>query len=139
MTLKNQKKWAILWVIVGVALWFAALVPDWDNWYYCSLLSGMASALFVIGVIRLARVRRWEKDPEKAADYEVALKDERTAYVSNKARSMTFVVSVYVQLAVGLIAIYVFDQLLLGQVLCFLTCFQCLLFTVLYRVYNKRY
>ena len=139
MSLKNQKKWAILWVIVGVALWAAALAPDWENTYYSGLTSGMAACFLVIGVIRLVRVHRWQKDPEKAADYEAALKDERTAYVSNKARSMTFVVSVYVQLAVGLLAMYVFNQMLLGKVLTFLICFQCLLFTILFRVYNKRY
>ena len=139
MTLKNQKKFAVLWLIVGVALWAAALVPEWENTYYSGLASGMAGCFFVIGVVRLVRVRRWEKDPEKAADYEAALKDERTAYVSNKARSMTFFISVYVQLAAGLIAIFIFDQKLLGQAFCYMTCFQCLLFTVLYRVYNKRY
>ena len=139
MTLNNQKKFAVLWVIVGIALWIAALVPEWENDYYSGLTSGMAGCFLVIGVVRLVRVRRWEKDPEKAADYEAALRDERTVYVSNKARSVTFFVSVYVQLAAGLIAIYVFDQRLLGQVLCYLTCFQCLLFTILFRVYNKRY
>ena len=139
MSLKNQKKFAILWVIVGIALWVAALAPEWENDFYSGMTSGMAGCFLVIGVVRLVRVRRWEKDPEKAADYEVALKDERTAYVSNKARSVTFFVSVYVQLAAGLIAIYVFDQRLLGQAFCYMTCFQCLLFTVLFRVYNKRY
>lgn len=139
MSLKNQKKFAIMWVIVGVALWAAALVPEWENDYYSGLTSGMAGCFLVIGVVRLVRVRRWEKDPEKAADYEAALRDERTVYVSNKARSMTFFVSVYVQLAAGLISIYVFDQRLLGQAFCYMTCFQCILFTVLYRVYNKRY
>lgn len=139
MSLKNQKKFAIMWVIVGVALWAAALVPEWENDFYSGMTSGMAGCFLVIGVIRLVRVRRWQKDPERAADYEAALKDERTVYVSNKARSMTFFVSVYVQLAAGLISIYVFDQRLLGQAFCYMTCFQCLLFTVLYRVYNKRY
>ena len=138
MTLKNQKKWAILWVIVGAALWIIFTAIGGED-FRSGLLSGMGSAFIVIGVIRFVRVRRWEKDPEKAADYEAALKDERTVYVSNKARSVTFFVSVYVQLAAGLIAIYVFDQRLLGQVLCYLTCFQCLLFTVLFRVYNKKY
>ena len=138
MTLKNQKKWAILWVIVGIALWIIFTAVGGED-FRSGLLSGMGSAFIVVGVIRLVRVRRWEKDPEKAADYEAALKDERTAYVSNKARSVTFVVSVYVQLAVGLLSMYVFDQMLLGKVLTFLTCFQCLLFTVLFRVYNKKY
>ena len=139
MTLKNQKKFAVMWVIVGVALWIAALVPEWENSYYSGLTSGMASCFLVIGAIRFTRVHRLEKDPEKATDYEAALRDERTVYVSNKARSVTFFVSVYVQLAVGLLAMYVFNEMLLGEVLTFLTCFQCILFTVLFRVYNKKY
>ena len=139
MSLKNQKKFAVLWVIVGIALWAAALVPEWESSYYSGMTSGMAGCFLVIGVIRLVRVRRWNKDPEKAADYEAALRDERTAYVSNKARSVTFVVAVYVQLVVGLLAMYVFDQMLLGKVLTGLTCFQCILFVILFRVYNKRY
>ena len=139
MSLKNQKKFAILWVIVGVALWIAALAPEWENDFYSGMTSGMAGCFLTIGVIRLVRVHRWEKDPEKAADYEAALRDERTVYVSNKARSVTFFVSVYVQLAVGLLSMYVFDEMLLGKVLTFLTCFQCLLFTVLFRIYNKKY
>ena len=138
MTLKNQKKWAILWVIVGAVLWIIFTAVGGED-FRSGLLSGMGSAFIVIGAIRFVRVHRWEKDPEKAADYEAALHDERTVYVSNKARSMTFFVSVYVQLAAGLIAIFVFDQKLLGQAFCYMTCFQCLLFTVLYRVYNKKY
>ena len=138
MTLNNQKKFAVLWLVVGIVMWVTFSMIGEEN-FQGGLLSGMGSAFIVIGAIRFARVSRWQKDPEKAADYEAALKDERTAYVTNKARSVTFFVSVYVQLAAGLIAIYVFDQRLLGQAFCYMTCFQCLLFTILFRVYNKRY
>ena len=84
-------------------------------------------------------MRRLSRDPEKAADYDASLKDERTAYVANKARSMTFFICVYVQLAAALLAILVFDQTLVGQVLCGLTCLQSLLYTVFYWHYNNVY
>ena len=63
----------------------------------------------------------------------------RTAYVANKARSMTFFICVYVQLAAALLAILVFNQPLVGQVLCGLTCLQSLLYTVFYWHYNNVY
>ena len=56
-----------------------------------------------------------------------------------KARSMTFFICVYVQLAAALLAILVFDQVLVGQVLCGLTCLQSLLYTVFYWHYNNVY
>ena len=43
------------------------------------------------------------------------------------------------QLAAALLAILVFDQVLVGQVLCGLTCLQGLLYTVFYWHYDKVY
>ena len=111
MKLKEQKKFGILWLSIG-------------------------AALFLVGLLL---GRRLSRDPEKAADYDASLKDERTAYVANKARSMTFFICVYVQLAAALLAILMFEQPLVGQVLCGLTCLQSLLYTVFYWHYNNVY
>ena len=48
--------------------------------------NGLGCGLFVCGAVRLLRVYRLSRDPEKAADYDAMLKDERTMYVANKAR-----------------------------------------------------
>ena len=66
--------------------------------------SGLGCGLFVCGAVRLLRVYRLSRDPEKAADYDASLKDERTAYVANKARSMAFFICIYVQLAASMLA-----------------------------------
>ena len=91
------------------------------------------------GAVRLLRVYRLSRDPEKAADYDAMLKDERTVYVANKARSMTFFICVYAQLAAGLLALLVFKQPIIGQVLCLVTCAQSLIFCGTYWYYNKKY
>ena len=136
MKLKEQKKFGILWLSIGAALFLAGLA--W-NTASASYVSGFGGGLAGVGIARLLRVRRLSRDPEKAADYDASLKDERTAYVANKARSMTFFICVYVQLAAALLAILVFDQVLVGQVLCGLTCLQGLLYTVFYWHYDKVY
>ena len=129
MKLKEQKKFGILWLSIGAALFLAGLL----------LGETECGGLTAVGLVRLLRVRRLSRDPEKAADYEASLRDERTAYVANKARSMTFFICVYVQLAAALLAILVFEQPLVGQVLCGLTCLQGLLYTVFYWHYDKVY
>lgn len=134
MKLKEQKKFGILWLSIGAALFLAGLLLGETE--YGSYIGG---GLTAVGLVRLLRVRRLSRDPEKAADYDASLKDERTAYVANKARSMTFFICVYVQLAAALLAILVFDQTLVGQVLCGLTCLQGLLYTVFYWHYDKVY
>ena len=99
MKLKEQKKFGILWLSIGAALFLAGLLLGETE--YGSYISGFGGALMGVGAARLLRVRRLSRDPEKAADYEASLRDERTAYVANKARSMAFFISIYVQLAAG--------------------------------------
>ena len=137
MKLKEQKKFGILWLSIGSNS--SAASDVYKRQEYGSYISGFGGGLTAVGLVRLLRVRRLSRDPEKAADYDASLKDERTAYVANKARSMTFFICVYVQLAAALLAILVFEQPLVGQVLCGLTCLQGLLYTVFYWHYDKVY
>ena len=137
MKLKEQKKFGILWLSIGAALFLAGLLLGETG--YSSYISGFGGALLGVGAARLLRVRRLSRDPEKAADYDASLTDERTVYISNKARSMTFFICVFVQVAASMLAILVFDQVLVGQVLCGLTCLQGLLYTVFYWHYDKVY
>ena len=137
MKLKEQKKFGILWLSIGAALFLAGLLLGETG--YSSYISGFGGALMGVGAARLLRVRRLSRDPEKAADYDASLTDERTVYISNKARIMTFFICVFVQGAASMLAILVFDQVLVGQVLCGLTCLQGLLYTVFYWHYDKVY
>jgi len=137
MKLKEQKKFGILWLSIGAALFLAGLLLGETE--YGGYIGGFGGGLTAVGAVRLLRVYRLSRDPEKAADYDASLKDERTAYVANKARSMTFFICVYVQLAAALLAILVFEQTLVGQVLLGLTCLQSLLYTVFYWHYNNVY
>ena len=128
MKLKEQKKLGILYLVLGAVLFLVGLLTDAGektNW-----LSSFGSA---IAVYRLTR------DPDKAADYDASLTDERTAYVANKARSMALYICIYVQLAAGLAAILIFKQTLVGQVLCALTCLQTLVYTGCFWYYNRKY
>lgn len=137
MKLREQKKFGLLWLGIGAALFLAGLLLGETE--YGSYIGGFGGGLAGVGIARLLRVRRLSRDPERAADYDASLTDERTVYISNKARSMTLFICVFVQLAASMLAILVFDQTLVGQVLCGLTCLQGLLYTVFYWHYDKVY
>lgn len=136
MNLKEQKRFGILWLVVGlslIAVGLALRTPEG------SFFSGLGGGIIAVGIMRLARVYRFRRDPERAADYEASLKDERTVYIAGKARSATFFVCIYAQLAVGLIAMLFDHTLLIGQTLCTATSLQCIVFSCLYRHYNRKY
>ena len=136
MKLREQKKLGILFLVLGTALILVGLLTDVSekmNW-----LSSFGSAIAAVGAVRLLACRL-SRDPEKAADYDASLKDERTAYVASKARGMALYICIYVQLAAALAAILIFKQTLVGQVLCALTCVQSLVYTGCYWYYNRKY
>ena len=139
MKLKEQKKFGILWLSIGAALFLAGLALQARDTASAGYVSGFGGGLVGVSIARLLRVRRLSRDPERAADYDASLTDERTVYISNKARSMTFFICVFVQVAASMLAILVFDQVLVGQVLCGLTCLQGLLYTLLYWHYGRKY
>ena len=139
MKLREQKKCGLLWLGIGAALFLAGLALQARDIASAGYVSGFGGGLVGVSIARLLRVRRLSRDPERAADYDASLTDERTVYISNKARSMTFFICVFVQVAASMLAILVFDQVLVGQVLCGLTCLQSLLYTVFYWHYNNVY
>ena len=135
---KRQKMLSASYVLIGLTIALVFAFIDADD-YQSGLLSGLGTSLVVVGLIRLTKLYRLSRDPEKQADYEAVYTDERVRYIVNKARALVFVISIYAQLAAGLIAQFIFDQRLLGRVLCYCTCFQCLLFVAVYRYYSKKY
>lgn len=136
--IKKQKTVAISFLVIGLIITLIFAVSNAGD-YNSGILCGMGTSLTVVGLVRLVKLHRLSQNPEKAADYEAANQDERVVYIANKARAMVFLISVYAQLAAGLIAQFVFGQRLVSMVLCYSTCFQCLLFVVVYRYYAKKY
>ena len=137
MKLKEQKKLGILYLVLGAVLFLVGLLTDASdamNW-----LSSFGGAITAVGAVRLLRVFRLTRDPDKAVDYDASLTDERTAYVANKARSLAFYIGIYAQLAAALAAILFFKQTLVGQVICALTCVQSLVYSGCYWYYNRKY
>lgn len=137
MKLREQKKLGILYLVLGAVLFLVGLLTDASdamNW-----LSSFGGAIAAVSAVRLLRVFRLTRDPDKAADYDASLTDERTAYVANKARSLAFFIGIYAQLAAALAAILFFKQTLVGQVICALTCVQSLVYSGCYWYYNRKY
>ena len=138
MKLKSQKKYGIILIAIGIVLETLFLIFQGIN-YKGGVLCGMGSTFILIGLIYLLRVRRLSKDAEKAADYEASITDERTAFIVSKARSVTFYICIFAQLIAGLVCMFLLDQRLIGEVLTFLTCFQCLLYYVILVILNKKF
>lgn len=138
MMLKKRKILYLAYIAAGV---LADLISAFSGMgdYNSGVLGGMGTALIAVGLLRLLRMHRLTRDPEKAAEFESANKDERVLFIANKARALAFMISIYGELAAGLTAQFFFGQRLLGTVLCCFACAQSLLFVGVYWYYSRKY
>ena len=138
MNLKNQRRYGIVLTVVGLVGWavFIFFVKETKN---ANLIGSFFAGFAAIGILRIIQSTKLLRSPEKAQDYEAMQKDERTVFIANKARSVTLYISILAQCIVSLIAYFAFDNLLVCQVLCITTSFQCLLYYIFWIIYNKKY
>ena len=136
---KDQKKYTILVFIIGLVFIAIGILTEDKAGSVGGFYSGFGTGLLAVAIVKLIRHRRLAKNPEKLADYEAAQKDERTLYISNKARAVTFFITVYAELAAGLAALWFLPDPLVGKVLCFAASAQCFIFVLVYWYYNKKY
>ena len=77
MNLQEQKKCGILVTVIGLVMFAIGFLLG--DAHMGDFYSGLGCGLFVCGAVRLLRVYRLSRDPEKAADYDAMLKDEQGA------------------------------------------------------------
>ncbi|MDD4200528.1 MAG: hypothetical protein PHS19_03970 [Eubacteriales bacterium] len=135
--IERQKRTGLLIMITGAIVILLAVFLEAKS-FQSGLLSGLGAALFVMGFVRIIKMNRLLKDPDKAADYEANFTDERTAIIAGRAGKFALFITAYAEIAVGIVAAFAFDNQLVCQILCYGACFSCLLYYAMFIYFNKR-
>ena len=133
------KKKALIFLCCGALLQIAAAIIPESAGSVGEYLSVIASGLMLVGAVRLIRTIRISRDPDAAEEYESFATDERLRFIVERARSLTMIISVTGELALSLIASLIFGNKLIGNTLSYVACAQCVIYTVAYRIMEKKY
>ena len=129
-----KKNWInIAWVILGaglLALSFAELVD--------SFWGGMGSALFTIGVIRLLRNYRLNKNEEYRERMEIEARDERNRFLSSKAWAWSGYLFILIAAALSIL-FKVMGQDLLSMTSGGAVCLMLVLYWASYFILRRKY
>lgn len=131
--IKKQIRTGVVILITGVIIVITNFVIDVELFN-----AGTGAALIAWGSAYVIRNMRIGRDPERAAEYEAALRDERNVYIAGRAGKMALLISAYTEILAGVIAILGFGSYATGQILLYAACFQCLLYYVIFAIYNKK-
>ena len=129
---------AILYIVLGIALFIAAQIVDLGDSTIAQILPGMGGALIAVGIVRLYRGIRLEKDPEYRENFEVEAHDERNRYLRMKAWSWAGYMFVLIA-AVATIVLAVMDKYELMMMASSGVCIMLLLYWVSYMIVRKKY
>ncbi len=132
--MKERKTWiSIIYVIIGVVLFGLSCFEIVDEFW-----SGMGSALLVIGVLRLLRSYRFNKNDEYREKIEIEEKDERNHFIRNKAWAWAGYLFV-MTMAVATIVLKLLGQETLMMAASGSVCFMLILFWVSYLILKRKY
>ena len=122
-----------MYILAGIVLLALGVFEVVDSFW-----SGMGSALCVVGIIRIVRNYRLNKDEKYKEKVEIELSDERNHYLRNKAWAWAGYLYVLIS-AIAAIVFKVIGQDMLSIYSSFTTCLVIVLFWFSYFYLKKKY
>lgn len=123
----------ILFILFGVAMWILGLRGIVDEFW-----SGMGTALLLIGILRLIRMYRFQKDETYREQVEIATTDERNQFIRSRAWAWTGYLFILITGSAVLI-LKLMGQDLLSQAASWAVCLMLLLYWSTYHILKKKY
>ena len=132
--MKERKYWiSIIYILIGIVLVGLGCFEVVDEFW-----SGMGSALFVIGAIRMIRQYRFNKNEAYREKIEIEEKDERNHFIRNKAWAWAGYLYVMI-MAVATIVFRIAGQETLSMAASGGVCLVLVLFWVSYLILKRKY
>ncbi len=123
----------IVYVIIGAILICLSIVGKVDEFW-----SGMGSTLFVIGILKLLRFYRINKNVAYREKIEIEEQDERNHFLRNKAWAWSGYLFIIIA-GISCIVLKIMGQELLSMVASWAVCLMTSLFWISYIVLKRKY
>lgn len=124
---------AVIYVVIGIVLMGFAIAGKLDEFW-----SGMGSTLLVIGILRLVRAYRINKNEAYREKLEVEASDERNQFIRNKAWAWAGYMFVII-MGVAVIVFKVMGQETMSMAAGMAVCLVITLFWISFYVLRRKY
>ena len=129
---------AIIYIVAGIGMFIVSQAADLGDSLFVKVAPGMGGALIAIGIIRLYRGIRLEKDPEYRENFEVETHDERNRFL----RATAWAWAGYLFIlggGIGTIVFMVLNNDVLMKACSFSVCIMLVLYWVSYLIVRRKY
>ena len=91
MKIKIRLIWGVFWIVLGLTLTVLGIMGRIDSYW-----SGMGGGVLAVGVLQMVRYVKYMSNEEYREQTDVANKDERNRFISNKAWAWTGYLCVFI-------------------------------------------
>ncbi len=131
--LKIRLIFSIVYIVLGIGMIVLFNVIKTKN----SFLSSFGFALTIIGVAKVRNYILITKNDETIRKQEIAETDERNISISNKAKSISFMIYI-VLVVISVIVLQFLNQTLLASILSTSVCVLIIIYWISYWIINKK-
>ena len=133
--MKKDKRFllAIIYVVIGIVLMGFAIAGKLDEFW-----SGMGSTLLVIGILRLVRAYRFNKNEAYREKLEVEASDERNHFIRNKAWAWAGYMFVII-MGIAVIVFKIMGQETMSMAAARAVCLVITLFWISFYILKRKY
>lgn len=133
-TLKKKMFCAGMIALMGIVLFFVNMIQADNN----STITGLASGLIVISILKLIKFIRISKDPQLLKKFEVDQKEERFILIAEKSGRFTLIVTLLVEF-VSMFILILINQSMIANVVSAALSVQILVYLITYYYFCKKY
>lgn len=123
----------IMWIVIGMVLVSLAFAGKVDTFW-----NGMGTALLIVGIIHLLRIRRLNRNADYREKVEIAENDERNHFLRGKAWAWSGYLFIII-CAVSSIVLRIAGQDLLSMAASGAVCLMLVLFWGSYMILKRKY
>jgi|SRR5680860_58427 len=131
--LKKKMIWFGIIAVAAIALFIVTMIRR-DS----SIITGFASGLMAVSLVKLFQFYRISKNPKLLKKYEIEQKEERFIAISEKSGRFTFMVTLFVEF-VAIFVLIIIGQSMLATIVAYIAAIQGLAYLITYYYLCKKY
>ena len=132
--LKKRMIWFGIMAIAGIALIVVSILQSVSS----GTITGFASGLAAVSIVKLIQFYRISKDPRLLKKYEIQQKEERFIAIAEKSGRFTFLLTIVVEFAAIFVLILI-NQNTIATIVSAVAGIQTLVYLITYYYFCKNY
>ena len=132
--MKDYRKTTLIWFILCIIIGIGCVISG--VYFENEFLVGFGSAMGIVILLRLVKLLWQTRNDDSKYEYNMSMSDERTVYLAHKARSFSFVVTIFGEIVLLLTLFFLEEPV--AVYLAYLLCAQALLYTGSYYYFRSK-